>query len=128
MLINEFIEATSRLENYYGKEYQTIQRQIMFEELKDLKIERYKKLCSAIMRKSKYLPKIADFIEANNEVPFETKTNSEQVECNVCNGSGYVFYKKVIEDFVYDYVCRCTCSNAQNKNKEIPTYKQLGIM
>ena len=44
MQINEFIEATSKLETYYGKEYSTEQRSIMYDELKDFDLNRYRQL------------------------------------------------------------------------------------
>lgn len=129
MLINEFIEATSRLENYYGKEYQTIQRQIMFEELKDLSIERYKKLVSVVIRKSKFLPKVADIMEANLEEPYTSnKQDSEKTECEKCKGSGYLIYTKIIKDGNIErknqYACICDCGNAkQYKGWEITDHK-----
>lgn len=130
MELSEFIEATSRLENYYGKEYTTEQRRIMHEELKNLTVERYRQLISAIMRKSKFLPKIADFLEADMELPHQQKEVTESVECEVCHGEGYVYYKKIIpsENLEYNYACRCICQNGQSKNKDIPTFQELGIM
>lgn len=78
MQISEFIEATSRIESYYGKEYTTEQRRIMYEELKTINIERYRQLISSIIRKSKYLPKVADFIEVDKEVPREKKEENKR--------------------------------------------------
>ena len=130
MTIGEFIEATNRLENYYGKEYTKEQLKIMHEELQDLSIDRYKQLISAIMKKSKFLPKIADFLEVDNEIPYSRKEDQKIVECNICNGTGYIFYKKTIadENMTYNFACRCECENGRNKNKQIPTYQELGIM
>ena len=129
MQINEFIEATSRLETYYGKDYTTEQRSIMYEELKDLEVNRYRQLISAVLKTSKYLPKIADFIETNKDVPYEKKIDNEIVECDICNGTGYVNYKKIVgkAKLEYDYACRCTCVNGLNKCNDIPTYQELGI-
>ena len=42
MILGEFIEATSRLEQYFGKEYTNEQRQIMFEELSKMPLEKFK--------------------------------------------------------------------------------------
>ena len=65
MQINEFIEATSRLEKYYAKEYTKDQLEIMYDELKHLDISRYKKLISVVMHSEKYLPKLPAFFDAD---------------------------------------------------------------
>ena len=59
MQINEFIEASNRMERYYDKEYTSEQRQIMYEELKDWNINRYRKAVSIAIRNCKFLPKLA---------------------------------------------------------------------
>lgn len=125
MELSEFIEATSRVENYYGKEYTTEQRRIMHEELKNMNIERYRQLISAVMRKSKFLPKLADFNEANIEVPYSNvQTEKQKTECKNCNSTGYRFYTKLIkngkDEFKNTYACICDCGNAkQYKGWEI---------
>lgn len=125
MELSEFIEATSRVENYYGKEYTTEQRRIMHEELKNLTIERYRQLISAVMRKSKFLPKIADFMEANIEEPYSSnKEEKQKIECEKCKGTGYLIYTKVIPDGDHSikntYAAVCPCGNAkQYKGWEI---------
>lgn len=118
MEISEFIQATSRIEQYYNKEYTNEQRQIMFKELEDIDINRYRQLVSAVIRKSKFLPKVADFIEANIEIPFSTQRDETQkIECNKCNSTGYLIYTKVIKDgnreFKNQYACICSCGNAR---------------
>ena len=118
MTQSEFIEATSRLETYFDKDYTTGQSQEMFKELKDMNIERYRQLVSAVIRKSKFLPKIADFVEANIEVPFSAqKDDLQKVECKKCNSTGYLIYTKVIKDgnreFKNQYASVCDCGNAR---------------
>ena len=131
MLINEFVEATSVLEKYYEKEYTTDQRQIMFEELKDLSIARYKKLISECIRSCKYLPKVADIIAANTQKIDITNEKRKIYECDKCNSSGYICYSKIIQDgnkvIPYTFVARCVCENANYANKTIPTFEELGI-
>lgn len=118
MTQSEFIEATSKIEQYYGKEYTNEQRQIMFKELGDIGIDRFRQLISAIIRKSKFLPKIADFIEANIETPFiSQKDDLQKIECKKCNSTGYLIYTKIIKDgdkeLKNQYACVCTCGNAR---------------
>ena len=146
MTNGEFIEATTRLENYYGKEYTSEQRKIMFSELGHLDIARYRKLISAVLRKCKYLPRIVDFIEADKEEPYntdKTEVPKEKIDCPICNGTGYVIYKKKLKDgdreLIYDYAAICRCGNAKQykgweiqdtkhrSNYYIPFADELGI-
>ncbi len=132
MKLDEFIEATNRLENYYGKELSAEQSQIMFEELEKLSIERYRKLISKCLRTCKYMPKIADILEANNELVGEvTEEKNQIIPCSKCDGTGYVVYTKFIangnERIPYSYAARCTCENGKNANQKVPTYEELGI-
>lgn len=117
MQIDEFINATSRLEKYYDKEYTTEQRKIMFDELQNLSIERYKQLISTLIRKSKFLPKVADFAEVNMETPYIKQDETQKTECKKCNSTGYLIYTKVIKDgnrnLNYQYACLCNCRNAE---------------
>lgn len=144
MTQSEFVEATSRVEQYYDKEYTNEQRRIMFKELEDINIDRYRQLVSAVIRKSKFLPKIADFIEANIEVPFlAQKDDLQKVECKKCNSTGYLIYTRVIRDgdreFKNQYASVCDCGNARKyegwkvtdkryrSNYYTPLAQELGI-
>lgn len=144
MKLNEFVEATARLEIYYGKEYTKEQAQIMFEELKDFEIERYKKLTSVVLKKCKYLPRLSDFFEADNETPKKTEEKEKKIiECKKCKGTGYIAYKKKIDNggkyLIYTMAAVCDCGNAQVyrgweiEDKEhrtsyfTPTIQELGL-
>lgn len=144
MQIGEFIESTGRLEKYYGKEYTNEQRQIMFDELKDFSIERYRQLVSSVLKKCKYLPKISDFIEANKEEPYSQKQEEfEKIKCKKCNSTGYIIYAKIIRDgtkeFKNTYAALCSCGNSKQykgweiedkkhlSNFYVPTIKELGL-
>ena len=117
MQSGEFVEATTRLEQYYGKEYTNEQRQIMFDELQNLPIERYKQLISMLIKKSKFLPKIADFTEVDIETPYTIQDKIQTTECKKCNSTGYLIYTKVIKDgnreLKNQYACLCNCGNAK---------------
>ncbi|MBR6688772.1 MAG: hypothetical protein IKL68_02010 [Clostridia bacterium] len=144
MTRSEFIEATSRLEQYYDKEYNTQQLQIMYEELSNFDVNRYRQLISAVIRKSKFLPKVADIIGANAEEPYtNSNADKEVVDCNKCKGTGYVLYTKLIDNgvgkFKNIYGAVCSCGNAkQYKGWEVndsehrtnfytPLAQELGI-
>lgn len=142
MEINEFIEATSKVETYYGKDYTKEQSQIMFEELKDFELERYKKIISVVLRKCKYLPKLSDFFDAHNETPKKIEEKEKEIiECKKCNGTGYVAYKKKIDNggefLIYSMAAICDCGNAQvyrgweqtdhKTDYYTPTLQELGL-
>lgn len=133
MLINEFVEATSVLERYYEKEYTTDQRQIMFEELKDLSIARYKKIISKCIRSCKYLPKVVDMVTANMDLVENSnqKEDRKTFDCDKCNGTGYVFFTKIVQEGnkIIPYIngARCICENAKYANPKVPCFKELGI-
>ena len=128
MQISEFIEASTRLEKYYDKEYTTEQRQIMYEELKDWNIEKYRKAISIAIRNCKFLPKLADIIQASTEIrDFQSRAEDKGVECNKCNGTGFIEYQKQAYGMLYNFACRCTCSNGQKLSHEIPTYQEIGL-
>lgn len=145
MEISEFVEATSRLEQYYGKEYRKEQLQIMFEELKEMQIERYKQLVSQAIKTCKFLPKVADFTQLDKEVQYTDtdKEENEKIECKKCNSTGYIVYTKKIKDGNKPYYCQyaalCDCGNAKQykgweisdkahrSNYYIPTVQELRL-
>ena len=143
MQISEFIEASTRLEKYYDKEYSTEQRQIMYEELRGMSVDRYKQLISALIRKNKFLPKIADFIETNREEACMATNETEKIDCKKCNSTGYLIYRKKVKDgskeLEYEYAYLCECKNAKQykgwetedkryrSNYYIPTKQEIGF-
>lgn len=129
MQINEFIEATSRIEQYFGKEYSNEQRQIMFEELKKMPIEKYKQAIANCIKSCKYMPKLADIIEAAEHIVLQNQVQKQYEPCKICESRGIVKYTKILHEngYEYEYACRCICKNGENYNKKIPTFEELGI-
>lgn len=130
MEINEFIEATNRIEQYFEKEYTNEQRQIMYEELNKMPIEKYKKITSICLKTCKFMPKLADILKASGEMDntnYDTKRT--YTACKICGGKGIIKYKKILEEnnYEYDYACRCICDNAEYYSKTIPNFEELGI-
>lgn len=117
MTSGEFVEATGRLENYFAKEYTPEQSRIMYEELKEMSIQRYRQLISMLIRKSKFLPKVADFIEIDIDTPYTKQDEIQKTECKKCNSTGYLIYTKIIKDgnreLKNQYACLCNCGNAK---------------
>lgn len=115
MTNGEFIEATSRLEKYYEKEFSIEQQRIMFEELREVSVEKYKKAITYCIRNSKFLPKIADILNAMNEVKTIVAKETTRIECKKCKGVGYVpYYKKNDnggKEIIYQFFAVCDCGN-----------------
>lgn len=119
MQIAEFIEETNRLEKFYEKELDEFQRGIWFQSLKSLSVQRYRQVINQGFNKCKFMPKLADIISLNQELPYNTeKKQIEKVSCERCNGLGLIFYWKHIEDgervIKYQYATRCNCKNGLN--------------
>lgn len=130
MILSEFIEATSRLETYYEKEYTDEQRKIMFEEVKNMPLEKYRKTLANCLRTCKFMPKLADILKASSEIDNANYENKKEYEyCKICGGRGMINYKKILQEnnYEYDFFCRCICKNGENFSKKIPTFEELGI-
>ena len=130
MVLVEFINETSRIEQFFSKELTKIQRDEWFRELKKISIQRYRQIVQEIFRKCKFMPKLADVLEIQNSLVYDMP-EVKKVECSKCNGTGYVIYKKHfadgIREYDLDYGARCTCANGINKNKDVPLISEVGL-
>lgn len=136
MTETEFVKATSRLENYFDKEYKSEQQKIMYDFLREWSIEKYNKAVNYCIRNCKYLPKIADFTNADiNTVVVKNEKEINFVKCNKCNGEGFIKYFKKVKDgnriLSYEYVALCTCENGKKQREinryNLPTLAELGL-
>jgi len=136
----EFIEETTRLEKYYGKELDEFQRKVWYEELKNIPLARYRMIVREIYKTSKFMPKLADILEIHKTLPYAKKAEeSEAVECKKCNSDGVVVFTKLVEGIPYQFAARCTCKNGdkyrydgrelhENKSRYyIPSIDEVGI-
>lgn len=133
---SEFINATSRLEKYYDKEYSSDQLKIMYDFLKEWDLSRYIQAINACLKQSKYLPKLADIMNANvDKMSYTEKKKIDFVECDKCNGEGFIKYFKLLPNgdkkIQYEYIALCTCENAQKQRTEnqydLPTLAEVGL-
>ena len=130
MEINDFIEATNRLEQYFEKEYTKEQRQIMFQEIRNMTLDKYRKSINMCIRTCKFMPKLVDILKASTEIDnVNYDVKREYIPCKICGGRGIVEFTKILQEngYEYDYACRCTCKNAEYYNKNIPTFEDIGI-
>ena len=78
MEVSEFIEETNKIEKFYEKELDKFQRDEWYKNLKNIPLERYRQIINNIFRKCKFMPKLADIIELQEELPYQN--NSIQKE------------------------------------------------
>lgn len=132
----EFVEATSRLEHYFDKEYKTEQLKIMFDCLKSWNIEKYRKAVNHCIKTCKFLPKLADLTDTDiNFAEVKNKQEIVFVKCKKCNGEGFVKYFRTIQNgdkpITYEYIALCDCENAQKQREinrcNLPTLAEIGI-
>lgn len=146
MTEKEFVEETCDIEKFYGKELNEFENKRWFEELKNITLVRYRQIIRQVFRKCKFMPKLADIISIEEELPYsQSKEEIKKVACNKCKGLGLIFYKKYIENgnkkLEYEYVARCNCQNGleyaydgtkitdpEHRSKfYVPTAQQLGL-
>lgn len=123
----EFVQTTSRLEKYFDKEYRSEQLKEMFYAVQDWSLERYTKTVNYCIRNNKFLPKIADLLNAEvSNINTSTTQEITVVPCKKCHGSGLIKYFKKIEDgprtLTYEFIALCNCENGKQQ-REINGYK-----
>lgn len=127
MINEEFVNETSKMERFYGKELSEEQQKIWFENLKKISVERYRCIIGALYRKNKYFPSLADIIQLNNELGMKQKeTKYKEEKCDICSSRGVIRYIKKINGIDYDYYCKCHCLNS-NKYNCFPTMEEVGL-
>lgn len=147
MQITEFVEETARIEKYFGKELEKFQREIWYNEFRNTSLARYRQIIIQVFRECKFMPKLADLVDIEKELPYTKTENiqSEKVECQKCDSLGYILYKKIVDNGInkleYEFVARCDCENGlenaydgttisdiKNRSKYyIPTAQQIGL-
>lgn len=116
MTYEEFTSATAKLEGCFNRSLNAIQLEVWFDELKYYDLEKYKRAVKKVCTQNQYFPTLSVMLDAIRNLKSETNlAPSEPVPCEACRGSGYLFYKKVIDGIPYDYVCLCSCQNAIGK-------------
>ncbi len=120
MTNQEFVQATSRIEKYFEKEYTTDQLREMFEAVKRWDINKYAKAVTNCIRNCKYMPKIIDLLNAE-PVEKQEKQEIDFVKCDKCNSTGFIKYfvkEKNGDGFInYEYLALCNCENGMNQRK-----------
>ena len=111
MTLEEFTIKTKTLEDFYGKDLNYTQADIWFDELKNYSAEKYEKAIRNICKTSQYKPTLVQMLEEIRKVKAQV-LSQQKVKCNYCKGTGYILYNRTVNNHVYEYVCLCTCANA----------------
>ena len=142
MTKQEFIEYVGQIENVYkNQNLSNIEKEIWYENLKFMSIERFNYILAEIYKTSKFRPILADILQFHKQIPYTAKKEEREIKsgCKKCNGTGYVFYTKEISGKKYKYsaVCDCgrherydgrKCADPKNKSKYyIPTIAETGL-
>ena len=142
MTKQEFIEYVGQIENVYkNQNLSNIEKEIWYENLKFMSIERFNYILAEIYKTSKFRPTLADILQFHKQIPYTAKKEEREIKsgCKKCNGTGYVFYTKEISGKKYKYsaVCDCgrcerydgrKCADPKNKSKYyIPTIAETGL-
>ena len=137
----EFKDYIDQIQNFYGQKLNETERDIWYENLKFMSIERFNYILSEIYKTNKFMPRLADILQVHKQIPYTAKKEEKEVKssCKKCNGTGYVFYTKEINNKKYKYsaVCDCgrcerydgkKCADPKNKsNYYIPTIAETGL-
>lgn len=143
MTKQEFMQYMQQVGNVYNNsKINDEQIEVWFENLKFMSVERFNYILSEIYKTSKFMPTLADILQLHRQIPYTAKKEEVQVKsgkCNKCGNTGYVLYKKLIDNKPYTYSAVCDCGRANRydgkeiadpKNKSeyyIPTITEIGL-
>ena len=119
MVFTEFIENVEKMQRFYEKEYNEMQKQEMFRYFSKYNDKRFKYIISKVYQKNKFLPSLAELIEIDQNIPY-TEIQKQELKlekkenCKICKNNGFIAYTKEIEGTKYQYIASCNCSNSIN--------------
>jgi hypothetical protein len=129
MTMNEFVDITDDIAKFYGKDINSFERNVWFEELGKIDKKQYEQIARECMRTEKYMPKLADILRIKQNFKFKSD-EWKPVECQYCKGEGLIIYHKKDEynGLEIAYACRCTCENGKRLGKSIPLATEINIV
>lgn len=134
MKIDELTSVIDEMQKFYDKTMNEEELKIWFENFKTMDIKRFKYLVSKIYQKNKFMPKLADIIELNQTIGYDKIYNEEQKrnlkDCEKCGNTGYIIYKKKINDSIYNYAAVCSCGRQMQYKGDryyTPLSAELGL-
>lgn len=112
MTSGEFNKAIQQLENFYGKEYNDIQKQEIFKTFAQYTAARFVYLISLVYKQYKYLPMLSELVELHSTIPYAEikKKLGKKIKCEKCKNRGFYIYTKNHNGIDYDFIVKCDCS------------------
>lgn len=129
MTKEEFLTATSNLQEFYNKKLNDTQLEFWYDELKKHEIDKYKRAIGQFIVSSKSFPALSEVLTKIRSLqePIELKPieNAPKVKCNTCHGSGLVKYHQKVGNIEYEYLCKCYCENGKKIGLPIKKYEDV---
>lgn len=137
----EFIDYIKELENFYGQPLNDTEREVWFENLKFMTIQRFNYIIAEVYKTNKFMPKLSEILAIHKSIPYTALKEQKEVkgDCPKCGNTGYVIYTKVIDGHSYKFGAVCECGRqkrydgrqvADERNRSdyyIPTVSEIGI-
>lgn len=123
-------QKLKRLEDYFEKNYNAVQKDEISKRFDDLSEERFEELMDLSIENCIYLPKVVDFCKLREKLkPIEKKAEEkfEEVECHLCKSSGLIEQFHIINGIEYGgFYALCGCKNAERwkTQKGIAPFKE----
>lgn len=116
MTSGEFNKAIQQLENFYGKEYNDIQKQEIFKTFAQYTAARFVYLISLVYKQYKYLPMLSELVELHSTIPYAEiqKKLGKKIKCEKCKRRGFYIYTKNYNGIDYDFIVKCDCCDDYN--------------
>lgn len=113
MTSGDFNKAIQKLENFYGKEYNDVQKQEIFRNFSQYTPQRFNYLLSIVYKSCKYLPMLSELVEIHDTIPYNEikKKLGTQTKCEKCKRRGFYIYYKKVNGIEYDFIVKCDCSD-----------------
>lgn len=106
----EFIQYIQELEHFYGQELNDTEREIWFNNLKFMTVERFNYIIAEIYKVNKFMPKLAEILEMHRSIPYvENIQKDVKGYCEKCDDTGYVTYTKLVNNRPYMFMAVCDC-------------------
>ena len=110
MTNKEFMQYTQEIENFYGQKLSDVEKNVWYENLKFMTIERFNYIIAEIYKVNKFMPKLAEVLEMHRSIPYvENIKKDVKGHCEKCDDTGYVTYTKIVNNRPYTYMAVCDC-------------------
>ena len=137
----DFIQYVKEIERFYGQRLNDKEREVWYESLKFMTLERFNYIIAEIYKTNKFMPKLADIMEMHKQIPYTAATKPQEVKghCKKCNDTGYIIHTKELEGPPYQYAAVCECGRQSRydgrtiqdekhrSNYYIPTVDEIGL-